>query len=156
MSTSLGKKDFGKVGLLAIVLVDELDRRHGINPSHSRIALELASKSKLLELGRKEIEDMAVKTKLHSWSFYAKFTNECIKSKDLFKIPFYKSRTSDLILSDTELIQEVDANGNIESFYYIGSYLTKGEAVERNKVVNFTPSPINLLDLNHIKYMAGV
>jgi hypothetical protein len=154
MSESLGKKDFGKVGLLAIVLVEKLNRENGGRPSNSRKALEQAMSSDLLKLSRREIEDMAVKYKTYSWGYYVRFTNDYIKSKDLFTIPYYKRRTSDLVLSDIELIQEVEANDNIESFFYIGSYLTKDEAIARIKVVNFNPSPINTLDIKHIKYLA--
>ena len=154
MSQSLGKKDFSKLGLLAIVFLEKLNRENGHRPGNGKRALEKAMSSDLLNLSRKEIEDMAVKYKSYSWGYYSRFDSYNIKEKTVFTIPFYKSRTSDLILSDLELIQEVDANDNLESFFYIGSYLTKDEAIERMKTVNFEPSPINLLDIDHIKYLA--
>lgn len=153
MSKSLGKKDFGKVGLLAIVFVEELDRVHGLKPSHARLALEKAMSSDLLKLSRKEIEEMAVKAKVYSWGYYVRFTNDYIKERDLFKIPFYKN-TEGLILSNIELIKEVEANDNIESFFYIGSFLTKADAIERMKTSNLRHPGVNILDIKHIKYMA--
>lgn len=153
MSESLGKKDFGKVGLLAIVFVEELNRAHGFKPSHARMALEKAMSSDLLKLSRREIEEMAVKGKVHSWGYYVRFTNEYIKERELFKIPFYKN-TDGLILSNIELIREVEANDNIESFFFIGSFLTKADAIERMKTSNLKHPGKSLLDLKHIKYMA--
>lgn len=153
MSESLGKKDFGKVGLLAIVFVEELNRAHGLKPSHARLALEKAMSSDLLKLSRREIEEMAVKGKVYSWGYYVQFTNKYIKERELFKIPFYKNLDG-LILSNLELIREVEANDNIESFFFIGSFLTKADAIERMETSNLRHPGVNLLDLKHIKYTA--
>jgi hypothetical protein len=157
MSKSLGKKDFSKVGLLAIVFVNELNRKHGILPSNSRKSLEKAMTSDLLKLSRKEIETMATIAKgQHSnWGSFACFSSTSVNERDLFKNPFYKSRTSDLILSDRELIQEVEANNNLSSFYLIGLYETKEDAVKRSGEIKWQPSEICVLDFSHIKYLAS-
>ena len=157
MSQSLGKKDFSKVGLLAIVFVNELNREHGILPSNSRAALEKAMTSNLLKLSRKDVETIATisKGQHSSWGSFACFSSESIKERDLFKNPFYKSRTSDLILSDRELIQEVESNGNLSSFYLIGLYETKEEAIQKSKEILWTPSDRCVLDFSQIKYLAS-
>jgi hypothetical protein len=154
MCKSLGKNDFGKVGLLAIVFVKELDSTNGNKPSNYRKALEKAMTSDLLKLSRKEIEEMAVKAKVYTWGWYSSFTNDAIETGNIFKTPFYKHRTTGNIVSDIELIRIVETCDNIEQFYQIGLYLTKETAIESEQKIHWTPSPINVLDLKHIKYLA--
>jgi hypothetical protein len=157
MCDSLAKKDFNKVGLLAIVYYEEMVSSSGGNcyPRFLRMALEKAMVSGLLKLSRKEIEEMATKAKgkYCNWGSYASYSSSALKTGDLFKTSFYKNRKSGEIVSDHELIHTVEAMDNLAEFYYIGSHENHEAAVEHQKKVRWTPADGCFLDLAHIKYL---
>ena len=156
MCQSLGKKDFSKIGLLAIIHYEEMVTQNKgiIEASFLKDALVKAMSSDLLKLSRKEIEDMAteVKGKYCNWGSYASYSSGHLKTGDIFKTRFYKHRISGEIISDLELIDSVEKNNNLSSFYYIGKGHTKEDMADKGK---FTPSDICTLDIGHIKYLAG-
>lgn len=81
MCDSLGKKDFSKLGLAAIVCHEELTISGGNRREHWKEAAERAKSSDLLNLKRAELEGLAAKAKSEhvSWGYYACYSSQQFK-----------------------------------------------------------------------------
>ena len=96
MCDSLGKKNFNKVGLAAIVIENQLEREartqfamtYALSFAITNKAKEQAKTSPLLKLKRKELEAMAaaIKGPHLSWGSFSRFDSSNLSKKSLKKV----------------------------------------------------------------------
>lgn len=91
MCDSLGKKNFNKVGLAAIIIENRLEREactqftmtHALSFAIFNKAKEQAKTSPLLKLKRKKLEEMAaaVKGPYQNWGSFSRFDSSNLSKK---------------------------------------------------------------------------